>query len=57
MKQATEKYEICEMVEHLDDGEDPEAVKVLGLKKRATTREKQEEKGEKRRKIYDTMTT
>ena len=54
MKQATENTRFAKWLNTWMTGEDPEAVKVLGLKKRATTREKQEEKGEKRRKIYDT---
>ena len=54
MKQATENTRFAKWLNTWMTGEDPEAVRVLGLKKRATIREKQEEKGEKRMKIYDT---
>ena len=47
MKQATENTRFAKWLNTWMTGEDPEAVKVLGLKKGATTREKQEEKGEK----------
>jgi len=54
MKQATENTRFAKWVNTWMTGEDPEAVRVLGLKKRAMIREKEEEKEEKRRKIVDT---
>ena len=54
MKQATENTRFAKWVNTWMSGEDPEAVRVLGLKRRAMIREKEEEKEEKRRKIVDT---
>ena len=54
MKQATENTRFAKWVNTWMTGEDPEAVRVLGLKRRATVREKDVEKVEKWKKIDDT---
>ncbi len=54
MKQATENTRFAKWVNTWMAGEDPEAVRVLELKKRVMIREKEEEKEEKRRKIVGT---
>ena len=53
MKQATENTRFAKWVNTWMTGEDPEAVRVLGLKRRATVREKEVEKVEKWKKIDD----
>ena len=57
MKQATENTRFAKWLNTWMTGEDPEAVRVLGLKRRATVREKDVEKVEKWKKIDATATT
>jgi hypothetical protein len=54
MKQATENTRFEKWVNTWMTGEDPEADGVLGLKRRATVREKEVKKVEKWKKIDDT---
>ena len=54
MKQATENTRFAKWVNTWMTGEDPEAARVLGLKRRATVREKEVKKVEKWKKIDDT---